>query len=102
MIQTQLFHSWNSSPRFLNRLSVTSLSRTVKVPYRICISPSYVGDTPIFQRHAASGRGEAAAQRAGLGLPRAPARLSERTELDYESFVMGMRASDSAPYGRIM
>lgn len=34
-----------------------------------CISPSYVADTPVFERHAASGRGETASQRAGLGLP---------------------------------
>jgi NAD(P)-dependent dehydrogenase (short-subunit alcohol dehydrogenase family) len=34
-----------------------------------CISPSYVQDTPVFERHAASGRGETASQRAGLGLP---------------------------------
>jgi 3-oxoacyl-[acyl-carrier protein] reductase len=34
-----------------------------------CISPSYVADTPVFERFAAGGRGETAAQRAGLGLP---------------------------------
>ena len=34
-----------------------------------CISPSYVRDTPVFEKRATSGRGEAAAQRAGLGLP---------------------------------
>jgi 3-oxoacyl-[acyl-carrier protein] reductase len=34
-----------------------------------CISASYVLDTPVFERHAASGRGETAARRAGLGLP---------------------------------
>lgn len=36
-----------------------------------CISPSFVVDTPIFERfaHAAEGRAEAASRRAGLGLP---------------------------------
>jgi NAD(P)-dependent dehydrogenase (short-subunit alcohol dehydrogenase family) len=34
-----------------------------------CVSPSYVLDTPVFERHAASGRGDTAAKRAGLGLP---------------------------------
>ncbi len=35
-----------------------------------CISPSFVEDTPAFEKYAAGGRGETARQRAGLGLPR--------------------------------
>ncbi len=35
-----------------------------------CVTPSFVVDTPIFERfHAAGGRAEAAFERAGLGLP---------------------------------
>jgi 3-oxoacyl-[acyl-carrier protein] reductase len=34
-----------------------------------CISPSYVKDTPVFERFGVGGRGETAEKRAGLGLP---------------------------------
>ena len=51
---------------FVRNLAVEAARDGVRVH---CISPSYVRDTPVFQRHAASGRGETAAQRAGLGLP---------------------------------
>jgi 3-oxoacyl-[acyl-carrier protein] reductase len=34
-----------------------------------CISPSYVKDTPVFERFGIGGRGETAEQRAPLGLP---------------------------------
>jgi NAD(P)-dependent dehydrogenase (short-subunit alcohol dehydrogenase family) len=51
---------------FVRNLAVEAARDGVRVH---CISPSYVLDTPVFQRHAASGRGETAAQRAGLGLP---------------------------------
>jgi 3-oxoacyl-[acyl-carrier protein] reductase len=51
---------------FVRNLAVEAARDGVRVH---CISPSYVRDTPVFQRYAASGRGETAAQRAGLGLP---------------------------------
>lgn len=51
---------------FVRNLAVEVACDGVRVH---CISPSYVADTPVFERHAASGRGETAAQRAGLGLP---------------------------------
>ena len=51
---------------FVRNLSVEIARENVRIH---CISPSYVQDTPVFERHAASGRGETAAQRAGLGLP---------------------------------
>ena len=34
-----------------------------------CKSPSYVKDTPVFERFGVGGRGETAEKRAGLGLP---------------------------------
>lgn len=51
---------------FVRNLAVEAARDGVRLH---CISPSYVADTPVFERHAASGRGESAAQRAGLGLP---------------------------------
>lgn len=51
---------------FVRNLAMEAARDGVRVH---CLSPSYVLDTPVFERHAASGRGETAAQRAGLGLP---------------------------------
>jgi 3-oxoacyl-[acyl-carrier protein] reductase len=51
---------------FVRNLSVEIARDGVRIH---CISPSYVQDTPVFERHATAGRGESAAQRAGLGLP---------------------------------
>ncbi|CAN7332265.1 SDR family NAD(P)-dependent oxidoreductase [Phenylobacterium sp. LjRoot225] len=51
---------------FVRNLAMEAARDGVRVH---CISPSYVADTPVFERHAASGRGETASQRAGLGLP---------------------------------
>jgi 3-oxoacyl-[acyl-carrier protein] reductase len=51
---------------FVRNLAIEAARDGVRVH---CISPSYVKDTPVFERHAASGRGETAEKRAGLGLP---------------------------------
>lgn len=51
---------------FVRSLAMEAARDNVRVH---CISPSYVIDTPVFERHAASGRGATAARRAGLGLP---------------------------------
>ena len=52
---------------FVRNLSVEVARDKVRVH---CISPSFVADTPVFERHAAAlGRGNAANDRAGLGLP---------------------------------
>lgn len=51
---------------FVRNLAMEAARDGVRVH---CISPSYVADTPVFERHAAGGRGETAARRAGLGLP---------------------------------
>ncbi len=51
---------------FVRNLAMETARDGVRVH---CVSPSYVRDTPVFERHAASGRGETAGQRAGLGLP---------------------------------
>jgi 3-oxoacyl-[acyl-carrier protein] reductase len=51
---------------FVRNLAMEAAHDGVRVH---CISPSYVADTPVFERHAAGGRGETASQRAGLGLP---------------------------------
>lgn len=51
---------------FVRNLAVEVARDNVRVH---CISPTYVSDTPIFERHATSGRGETASQRAGPGLP---------------------------------
>jgi len=52
---------------FVRNLSVEAAHDKVRVH---CLSPSYVVDTPIFERFAGSGsRAETAQKRAGLGLP---------------------------------
>jgi 3-oxoacyl-[acyl-carrier protein] reductase len=51
---------------FVRNLAVEVARDNVRVH---CISPSYVLDTPVFERFGVGGRGETAAQRAGLGLP---------------------------------
>ena len=51
---------------FVRNLAMEAARDGVRVH---CLSPSYVLDTPVFERHAASGRGETASRRAGLGLP---------------------------------
>ncbi|TVV76722.1 SDR family NAD(P)-dependent oxidoreductase [Sphingomonas solaris] len=52
---------------FVRNLSMEVSRDKVRVH---CISPSYVADTPVFDRHAAAlGRGTSASDRAGLGLP---------------------------------
>ncbi len=49
---------------FVRNLAVEAARDKVRVH---CISPSYVKDTPVFDRYMA--RGNKAAERAGLGLP---------------------------------
>ena len=49
---------------FVRNLAVEAARDNVRVH---CISPSYVKDTPVFERHSA--RGNTAVERAGLGLP---------------------------------
>jgi 3-oxoacyl-[acyl-carrier protein] reductase len=49
---------------FVRNLAMEASRDNVRVH---CISPSYVKDTPVFERH--SGRGGTAAERAPLGLP---------------------------------
>jgi 3-oxoacyl-[acyl-carrier protein] reductase len=51
---------------FVRNLAIEAARDGVRVH---CISPSYVRDTPVFERFAPMGRGETAAKRAGLGLP---------------------------------
>lgn len=51
---------------FVRNLAMETARDGVRVH---CISPSFVADTPVFDRVAAAGRGETAARRAGLGLP---------------------------------
>jgi 3-oxoacyl-[acyl-carrier protein] reductase len=51
---------------FVRNVSLESAREGIRIH---CISPSYVVDTPVFERRAKRGRTEAAAKRAGLGLP---------------------------------
>jgi 3-oxoacyl-[acyl-carrier protein] reductase len=64
--QTILGGVYGGLMTFVRNLAVEAARDGIRVH---CISPSYVRDTPIFERHGAGGRGETAAARAGLGLP---------------------------------
>jgi 3-oxoacyl-[acyl-carrier protein] reductase len=64
--QTILGGVYGGLMTFVRNLAVEAARDGIRVH---CISPSYVRDTPIFDRHGAGGRGETAAARAGLGLP---------------------------------
>jgi 3-oxoacyl-[acyl-carrier protein] reductase len=64
--QTVLGAAFGGIMAFVRNLAIEVAREQVRVH---CISPSYVRDTPVFERFGVGGRGETAAQRAGLGLP---------------------------------
>jgi NAD(P)-dependent dehydrogenase (short-subunit alcohol dehydrogenase family) len=64
--QTILGGVYGGIMAFVRNLAMEAARDGVRVH---CISPSYVAETPVFERYGAGGRGETAAQRAGLGLP---------------------------------
>jgi 3-oxoacyl-[acyl-carrier protein] reductase len=64
--QTVLGAAFGGIMAFVRNLAVEAARENVRVH---CISPSYVRDTPVFERFGVGGRAETAAQRAGLGLP---------------------------------
>ena len=64
--QSLLGASFGGLMTFVRNLSVEVARDKIRVH---CISPSYVRDTPVFERFGVGGRGETAEQRAGLGLP---------------------------------
>jgi 3-oxoacyl-[acyl-carrier protein] reductase len=64
--QTMVGAAFGGIMAFVRNLAIEVARDNVRVH---CISPSYVRDTPVFERFGVGGRGETAAQRAGLGLP---------------------------------
>jgi NAD(P)-dependent dehydrogenase (short-subunit alcohol dehydrogenase family) len=64
--QTMLGSVFGGIVAFVRNLAFEAARDKVRVH---CISPSYVKDTPVFERFGVGGRGETAEKRAGLGLP---------------------------------
>lgn len=64
--QTLLGAAFGGIITFVRNLGFEGARSNIRVH---CISPSYVKETPVFERFGAGGRGETAEKRAGLGLP---------------------------------
>ena len=64
--QTMLGSVFGGIVTFVRNLAFEAARDNIRVH---CISPSYVKDTPVFERFGGGGRGETAEKRAGLGLP---------------------------------